>query len=358
MANRFPLVLDTTDNNKIKEIQAGDNLNLTDNSITGVQNITASGTINAGDIRVNGNRLVAQTFADLTDTPASFVGAPDFFVKVRADGTGLEYRPLSDLGNIEIDTITVDTSIVPSADNVGNIGTEASKFNEIVGTTLKGNLVSYNEEIVFDATTGKVSYAALQGAPTFLSEFTDDIGLLRTTDLDSSIAALFDEGVPFTTDVVGSVFGDDSTILVDAVNGLVVGDVLNFEVTTTDLNTTNAIITTINGPADGNLTVDAGESGIIDIGSNLSTTTVNINNAVMETFDQGSGLGVATLTATTDLVIEAGNRIKLADNVPFKLANISSTAQLAIAAQNGDVVYNTTTNKFQGYADGAWVDLH
>jgi hypothetical protein len=161
-----------------------------------------------------------------------------------------------------------------------------------------------------------------------------------------------------SSNVVGSVFGDDSTILVDAVNGLVVGDVLNFEVTTTDLNTTNAIITTINGPADGNLTVDAGESGIIDIGSNLSTTTVNINNAVMETFDQGSGLGVATLTATTDLVIEAGNRIKLADNVPFKLANISSTAQLAIAAQNGDVVYNTTTNKFQGYADGAWVDLH
>jgi len=36
MANRFPLVLDTADGNKIKEIQTGDNLYLSDNSITGV----------------------------------------------------------------------------------------------------------------------------------------------------------------------------------------------------------------------------------------------------------------------------------------------------------------------------------
>ena len=157
MANRFPLVLDTTDNNKIKEIQSGDNLNLADNNIVGVQNITALGTINAADIQVNGDRLVAQTFADLTDTPASFIGSPNYFVKVKSDGTGLEYRPLSDLGNIEIDTITVDTSIVPSADGVGNVGTEASKFNEIVATTLKGNLVSYSEEIVFDAKSFKIN---------------------------------------------------------------------------------------------------------------------------------------------------------------------------------------------------------
>ena len=219
MANRFPLVLDTTDNNKIKEIQTGDNLNLADNSIVGVQNITALGTINAADITVNGNRLVAQAFNDLTDTPSTFVGSPNYFVKVKSDGTGLEYRPLSDLGNIEIDTITVDTSIVPSVNNVGNVGTEALKFNEIVGTTLKGNLVSYNEEIVFDATTGKVSYAALQGAPTFLSEFTDDIGFLQTSNFDTTLAGLFDDGVPFTTDIVGSVFGDDSTLLIDGVNG-------------------------------------------------------------------------------------------------------------------------------------------
>jgi hypothetical protein len=363
MANRFPLVLDTTDNNKIKEIQTGDNLNLADNSIVGVQNITALGTINAADITVNGNRLVAQAFNDLTDTPSTFVGSPNYFVKVKADGTGLEYRSLSDLGNIEIDTITVDTSIVPSTTNVGNVGTEAKKFNEIVATTLKGNLVSYNEEIVFDASTGKVSYAALQGAPTFLSEFTDDVGYLQTSDLDTTLAGLFDDGVPFTTDIVGSVFGDDSTLLVDGVNGKIIGDVLNTEVTTTDIVATNATITTttattINGPSTGNLAIDAGTSGIINIGAGASTTAVNIENAVIETFNQGPGLGIAEITASTDLQITAGNRVKIDGGVPFRISSTTTALQLAIAAQEGDVIYNTTTSRLQMYQGSAWKDVN
>ena len=363
MANRFPLVLDTTDNNKIKEIQAGDNLNLTDNSITGVQNIFAAGTINASDIKVNGNRLVAQAFADLTDTPSSFIGAPNYFVKVKADGTGLEYRPLSDLGNIEIDTITVDTSIVPSVDGVGNLGTEAAKFNEIVATTLKGNLVAFDETIVFNATTGKVSYAALQGAPEFLSEFTDDVGYLRSADLDTALAGLFDDGVPFTTDIVGSVFGDDSTLLVDGVNGIVTGDVLNSQVTTTDLITTTATITTttattINGPATGDLTIDSGTTGIINIGTGINTTAVNIENAIIETFNQGSGLGIAEITASTDLQITAGNRVKITGGVPFRFSSTDAANQLAIAAQEGDVIYNTTTSRLQMYQGSAWKDVN
>ena len=363
MANRFPLVLDTTDNNKIKEIQTGDNLNLADNSIVGVQNITALGTIDAADIKVAGNRLVAQAFADLTDTPSSFIGFPNYFVKVKADGTGLEYRPLSDLGNIEIDTITVDTSIIPSTDNVGNVGTEAAKFNEIVATTLKGNLVSYNEEIVFDATTGLISYAALQGAPTFLSEFTDDIGYLRTVDLDTTLSGLFDEGVPFITDVVGSVFGDDSSVLIDSVNSIITGNVLNTNVDTTQLTATQIVSTSVTaqlfkGPDAGDMQIDAGTSGIINIGTGVSTTTVNIENAVIETFDQGSGLGVAQLTAATDLEITAGNRVKLLGGVPFRFSSTTADNQLAIAAQNGDVIYNTTTSRLQVYQNGEWVGLH
>ena len=363
MANRFPLVLDTTDNNKIKEIQAGDNLNLADNSIVNVQNITAIGTIDAADIRVAGNRLVAQTFADLTDTPASFISAPNYFVKVKADGTGLEYRPLSDLGNIEIDTITVDTGIVPSVNEFANIGSDDFKFNEIVAATLKGDLVSFNDEIVFNATTGLISYAALQGAPSFLSEFTDDVGYLRTTDLDTTLAGLFDDGVPFTTDIVGSVFGDDSTLLVDGVNGKIIGDVLNTEVTTTDIVATNATFTTttattINGPSTGNLAIDAGTSGIINIGTGASTTTVNIENAVIETFDQGTGLGVAQLTANTDLEINAGNRVKITGGIPFRFSSTTTALQLAIVAQEGDVIYNTTTSRLQMYQGSAWKDIN
>ena len=362
MANRFPLVLDTTDNNKIKEIQTGDNLNLADNSIVGVQNITALGTIDAADVKVNGNRLVAQAFNDLTDTPSTFVGAPNYFVKVKADGTGLEYRPLSDLGNIEIDTITVDTSIVPSTDNVGNVGTEANKFNEIVATTLKGNLVSYNEEIVFNATTGKISYAAIQGAPTFLSEFTNDIGYLRTVDLDTQIAGLFDDGVPFTTDIVGSVFGDDSTVLVDGVSGLVTGNILTSEGTITTLTSTQATST---GVAATNLTGNTSNLNITGGGSaydvvigDTNTNQVKIYNAVLDSFNIDTGIGISEFTASTDISFEAGNRVKIDGGVPFRFASTTTTYQSAIAAQEGDVIYNTTTSRLQMYQGGAWKDVN
>ena len=363
MANRFPLVLDTTDNNKIKEIQTGDNLNLADNSIVGVQNITALGTINAADIRVAGNRLVAQSFADLTDTPSSFIGAPNYFVKVKADGTGLEYRPLSDLGNIEIDTITVDTSIIPSVHLEGSVGTLAARFDQIVATSLYGNLRAFNGEIVFNATSGKISYGALQGAPTDLSEFTNEAQYLLKSELDAQLAGLFDEGQQFVTDIQGSVFGDDSTLLVDGVNSIITGDVLNSEVITTDIiastaQITTATVNTINGPATGDLAIDAGASGIINIGVGASTAAVNIENAVIETFDQGSGLGAAQITADTDLTIAAGNRVRIDGGVPFKFATVTSATQLAIGAQEGDVIYNTTTSRLQMFQGGAWKDVN
>ena len=365
MANRFPLVLDTTDNNKIKEIQTGDNLYLADNSITGVQNITALGTIDAADIKVNGNRLVAQAFNDLTDTPSTFVGSPNYFVKVKSDGTGLEYRPLADLGNIEIDTITVDTSIVPSVNNVGNVGTETLKFNEIVSTTLKGNLVSYNEEIVFDATTGKVSYAALQGVPTFLSEFTDDVGYLQTSDLNTTLAGLFDDGVPFVTDIVGSVFGDDSTVLVDGVSGLVTGNILTSAgtitaLTTTQITSTGVATSSVTGNSS-NLNISGGGPTydvVIGDAAQAATKEVKIYNAALDSFNIDTGLGIAKITANTNLSITAGNRVKIEGGVPFRFSSVTTANQLAIGAEEGDVIYNTTTSRLQMYQGSAWKDVN
>jgi hypothetical protein len=218
MANRFPLILDTSDGNKIKELPSGDNLNLRESSIVNVQDVTALGTINAADIRVNGNRLVAQSFADLTDTPNTFAGAANYFVKVKEDGTGLEFRPFSDIGNIEVETITVSEDILPDVSNQGSVGTDIKKFQRVTANELKGSLLSFNGSTVFNATTGFISYAALQGAPQFLSEFTDDIGFLRTNDLDDALTDLFDQGAAFSTDIKGSVFADDSGVMVDALN--------------------------------------------------------------------------------------------------------------------------------------------
>ena len=41
-----------------------------------------------------------------------------------------------------------------------------------------------------------------------------------------------------------------------------------------------------------------------------------------------------------------------------KFQSFTTTQRDALSSANGDVVYNTTLNKFQGYAGGSWVNLH
>ena len=41
-----------------------------------------------------------------------------------------------------------------------------------------------------------------------------------------------------------------------------------------------------------------------------------------------------------------------------RFASYTTTQRDALSAANGDIIYNSTTNKFQGYASATWVDLH
>lgn len=42
---------------------------------------------------------------------------------------------------------------------------------------------------------------------------------------------------------------------------------------------------------------------------------------------------------------------------PFRLPSFSTAERDGLSAQNGDVIYNSTTNRFQGYQNSEWVDL-
>lgn len=65
MANRIPLVVDTGDGNKLKELPIGDNLNLTGSGIVGAGNIAATSLTIAG-VAYN---PFSGAYADLTGTP-------------------------------------------------------------------------------------------------------------------------------------------------------------------------------------------------------------------------------------------------------------------------------------------------
>ena len=67
--------------------------------------------------------------------------------------------------------------------------------------------------------------------------------------------------------------------------------------------------------------------------------------------------GTPEISSDTDIILAAGTRVEVSTS-PFKLASYTTTERDALTPENGDTIYNNTTDKFQGYAGGAWVDLH
>ena len=114
MANRIPLIVDTGDGNKIKELPIGDNLNLTGSGIVGAGNISAS-SLTVNNVPYN---PFSGAYADLTGKPTIptttddiVEGSKKYFTNERVDdrianlfqaGTGitLQYNDASNLMTI------------------------------------------------------------------------------------------------------------------------------------------------------------------------------------------------------------------------------------------------------------------
>jgi hypothetical protein len=68
MANRYPIIVDTTNGNQFRELPDGDNLLLTNSSIVNVLDITSVGTITSNRLVVNGQEFTG-SYSNLTDKP-------------------------------------------------------------------------------------------------------------------------------------------------------------------------------------------------------------------------------------------------------------------------------------------------
>jgi plastocyanin len=85
--------------------------------------------------------------------------------------------------------------------------------------------------------------------------------------------------------------------------------------------------------------------------TNLTINTLTANSVV------NAGSGTPTLQSATSIVLQAATVVRSSTSA-FQFYTCTSTVRDAIAASNGYVIYNTTTNKLQVYANGVWVDLH
>ena len=86
------------------------------------------------------------------------------------------------------------------------------------------------------------------------------------------------------------------------------------------------------------------------------TNTLTVDTLEVTNF-QTAGSGTPELASDTDILLTAGTRVEITQS-PLKMASFTTTERNALTPQNGDVIYNTTDSKFQGYAGGAWVNLH
>lgn len=74
--------------------------------------------------------------------------------------------------------------------------------------------------------------------------------------------------------------------------------------------------------------------------------------------NDGSGDPLRTaFSKTNDNFTELYSTVTPISGSVFKIPSLSTTEIANVAAQNGDMVYNSDINKFQGYEDGTWVNL-
>ena len=82
----------------------------------------------------------------------------------------------------------------------------------------------------------------------------------------------------------------------------------------------------------------------------LPTNKISANNFIT------TGIGDATIDSATTITLSGPDGTIISTGA-FRLANITTTQRNALAPENGDLIYNTTDSKLQGYQNGAWINI-
>jgi hypothetical protein len=197
-----------------------------------------------------------------------------------------------------------------------------------------------NVTLTLPNTSGTIARTAdIPTVPTTVSSFTNDSGYI--TDITA-------QSINSLSDVTITSVQNDQILKYNSSsgkweNGTGGGQVGNFTLSSSVIDTDDSsqIVMTPSVRMSSDLTVDG----------NLTAQRFTADSF------ESSGVGTPQIDSASSIELIAQDQVKIT-NSPLRLASFTTTQRDALTAGNGDTIYNTTTNKFQGYANGAWVDLH
>lgn len=311
-------------------------------------------------------------------------------------------------GDIDITGAVIANSFVGDGSGLTNLFVSFDPGQEY-DISIRGNLRGIDSSLVFEYDTNTIN-ANLSGDGSAISNITlnqlEDVNI--TSSFDGSLLSYINgawNAIPINNLIDQNSFslnvlGDDSTTILDHVsrelNGSVVytnnqmllnnatGEIFPTEISGLRVNVNSEIamigdgvknsieFELVNTSADlsGN-TADRGSiyfsrndqngkviEGIIGGGAGGIYMTVDVtgstypeSNVLLLTAQGKLGLG----TFTPDEKLDVNGNVKASGFVQF--GSLTTTQRNALTAANGMVIYNTTANRFQGYQNGAWINL-
>jgi len=351
-----------------KKVYVGDGTTTGGLIVSGQNDIVDDGTPQlGGDLDLNGNNITGTGNINITGTITA-TGNINL-----GDGAGSDIIAVGG---------TIQGALTPDSQLAYNQGSNTARWNtgyygslDVLGhveaDSIKADLVSDDSTLAYNQTTKAFTGTTFTG-----TTFTGGAFSGTTASFSTVTAASFDG------DLSGSVFGDDSTPLVDAVNNVLTASKLTIPVIA-PTDPAGGISFETPGEPSRLLLQRNSDSAIGDTtpvgrlifgyqvgaGVPVTITSVSVTNDQLAIIPQPGGTpdynkymklyktGTVQISMAGEISNAPGDaKLEVGGAVLYE--PMTTTVRDALTAEAGMVVFNTTDTKLQVYDGSAWVNLH